>query len=160
MTDKNVTQSSPGTHVPSIKLKGNALKQRLSVLEKKFEESMKELRIEIDTARECIETFCTEVNIPSKSKANNQTEMTKECKRLQECLSKIAKHYADSVTELKAEINSLKLEVTTLRIEEGNNETNSGKGACIDSNSLSFKRNLTSVLESLRPSVTTKRCVK
>jgi viroplasmin and RNaseH domain-containing protein len=164
MTNKNVTQRSPDTskviHVSSPKLKGSALKQRLSVLEKKYEDSMKELHIEIDTVKERIETFCTKVNIPSNSEASDQTEVTKEFKGLQECLSQIAKHYADSVIELRAEINSLKLEVTALGIEEGQNKANPEKGTCGGSSFLSFKRNLTSILEAVEPSIITERYVK
>jgi hypothetical protein len=164
MTTQDAIQSSPGTseviHASSPKLKASALKQRLSVLEKKYEDSMKELRIGIDTVKECIETFCTKVNILSDSEASGQTEVPKEVGTLQECLSQLAKHYTDSVVELKAELNSLKLAVRAFGIEEGQNKTNFEKGACTGISSLSFKRNLTAMLESVGPSNTTERCVK
>lgn len=164
MNTNDVMQSAPGiSEVPnmsSLQLKTGALKQRLSVLQKKFEVSMEELRTEIDTLKERIKTFDTKVNVPSKNKTGDEGYVTEELKALQDCLSQLAKHYTDSVTELKAEISSLKLAVTALGTEEGQTKTNSEKGACAGSNSLSFKRNLTSVLEAVGPSTTAKRYVK
>lgn len=163
MNTNNVMQSASGiSEVPnmsSLKLKTGALKQHLSVLEKKFEDSMEELRTEIDAVKERIETFDTKVNVPSNSKTGDEGYLTEELKALQECLSQLAKHYTDSVTELKAEISCLKLTVTALGTEEGQTKTNSEKGACAGSNSLPFKRNLTSILEAVGPSTTAKRYV-
>jgi phage host-nuclease inhibitor protein Gam len=164
MANKNVTQSSPGTsqiiHVSSPKLKGSALRQRLSVLETKYEDFVKALRMEIDTVKKRVEAFCTKVNIPSNSGASDQGEVTEESKALQDCLSQIAKLYANSVIELKAEISSLKVEVRALGIEEGQNQTDNEKGACTGSSFLTFRRNLISVLEAAGPSITTERYVK
>lgn len=161
MNTKDVMQSALGisdvTNMSSLKLKTGALKQRLSVLEKKFEDSTEELRTEIDTVKERIETFYTKVNVPSNSNTGDEGYVTEEFKALQECLSQLAKHYTDSVTELKAEISSLKLAVGVRGTEEGQTKRNSGKGACAGSNSLSFKRNLTSILEAVGPSTTAKR---
>lgn len=136
------------------KLDTDALKQRLSVLQKRFGDSMEELRTEIDTVQERFETFCTEVNIPSQSKTGDE-----EFRALQECFSQLEKHYRDSVTELRAEISSLKLAVGALGREEEQTKTCSEKGVCTGSNCLSFKRNLTSVLEAVGPSTTAQRCV-
>jgi uncharacterized coiled-coil DUF342 family protein len=121
---------------------------------------MEELRTEIDTVKERIETFYTKVNIPSNSKTSDEGYVTEEIKALQQCLSQLAKHYTDSVTELKAEISSLKVAVRALGTEGGQTKTNSEKGACAGSNSLSFKRNLTSILEAVGPSTTAERYVK
>lgn len=163
MNTNDVMQSAPGTskvpNVSSLKLKTGALKQRLSVLEKKFEDSMKELRTEIDTVKERIETFDTKGNVPSNSKTGYEGYVTEELKALQQCLSQLAKHYTDSVTELRTEISSLKLAVRALGREEGHAKTDSEKGACAGSNSLSFKRNLTSILEAVGSSTTAKRYV-
>ncbi|XP_023706938.1 uncharacterized protein LOC111864133 isoform X3 [Cryptotermes secundus] len=161
MNTTDVMQSAPGiSEVPnmsSLQLKTSALKQRLSVLQKKFEVSMEELRTEIDTFKERIETFDTKVNVRSNNKTGDEGYMTEELKVLQDGLSQLAKHYTDSITELKAEISSLKQAVRELETEEGQTKTNSEEGACAGSNSLSFKRNLTSVLEAVGPSTTAKR---
>jgi uncharacterized coiled-coil DUF342 family protein len=163
MDTQDRTLSPPGTsefmNMSSQRQKGAALKQRLSFLEKKYEDSMKELRTEIDSVKECIETFDTKINISSNSKAQDKATMTEEFRALQECLSQLTKHFTDSITELRAEINSLKLAVTALGLE-GQNKTQSEEGACAGSSSLSFKRNHSLILEAGGPSITTARCVK
>jgi len=161
MSNKDVTQSPPGTagvtFVSSPKLKGTALKQRLSVIEKKFEDSVNDLRREIGAMKERIETFNTKVNILSSSQASDKAEMTEEYETLQECLSQLAKHYTNSIVELKADISNLK---ALLGKEEGQNKTSSEKEACAGSSSLSFKRNLNAILEAAGPSTGTERFVK
>jgi hypothetical protein len=163
MNTKPVMQSAPGisdvTNM-SAKLEADALKQRLSVLQKRFEDSVEELRTEIDTVQGRIETFCTKVNVPSESKTGDEGYVTEEFKALQECFSQLEKHYRDSVTELRAEISGLKIAMGALGREEGQTKTCSEKGAYTGSNCLSFKRNLTSILEADGPSNTAERCVK
>jgi len=161
---QDVTLSPPGTsectNMSSPRLKGRALKQRLSFLEKKYEDSMKELRTEIDTIKESIETFDTKFNIPSNSNAHDKTTVDEEFKALRECLSQLTKNFADSVTELKAEINSLKLAVITQGLEAGQNKAQSDKGACSVSSSLPCKSNLSVILDAVGPSTTSARYVK
>lgn len=161
---QDVTLSPPGTsectNMSSPRLKGRALKQRLLFLEKKYEDSMKELRIEIDRVKESIETFDTKVNIPSNSNAHDKAIVTEEFKALQECLSQLTKNLTDSVTELKAEINSLKLAVITLGLEAGQNMTQSDEGACSASSSQPCKSNHSMILDAVGPSTTSARYVK
>jgi viroplasmin and RNaseH domain-containing protein len=160
MNATNVIESAPSisevTNMSSLTLKRDALKQRLSVLQKRFEDSMKELRTEIDAVGEHIETFYTKVNVPS----GDEEYVTEEFKALQDHFSQLEKHYRDSVTELRAEISNLQLEVRALGTKEGQVKTYSEKGASAGSNAQSFKRNLTSVLEAVGPSTTAERCVK
>jgi septation ring formation regulator EzrA len=162
MDTQDIILSPPGTseftNMSSPRLKGRALKQRLSFLEKKYEDSMKELRTEIDRVKESIEMFDTKVNIPSNSNTHDKATVTEEFKALQECLSQLIKHVTDCVTELKAEINSLKLAVSALGLE-GQDKAQSEE-ACAGSNSLSFKRNHSLILEAVGPATTTARCVK
>ena len=126
MDTEDVTLSLPGTsectNMSSARLKGRALKQRLSFLEKKYEDSMKELRTRIDRIKESIEIFDTNVNTPLNSNAHDKATVTEEFKVLRECLSELTKNFTDSVTELTAEINNLKLEVITLGLEAGQNK--------------------------------------
>ena len=161
---QDVTLITPGTsasiNMSSPRLKGRALKQRLSFLEKKYEDSMKELRTEIDRVKESIETFDTKVNMPSNSNAHDNTTVTEEFKALRECLSQLTKNFTDSVTELKAEINSLKLAVITLGLEEGQNKAQSDKEACSASSSLPCNSNHSLILDTAGPSTTSARYVK
>jgi len=161
---QDVTLSPPGTsectNMSSSRLKGRALKQRLLFLEKKYEDSMKEFRIEIDRVKESIETFDTKFNIPSNSNAHDQATVTEEFKALRECLSQLTKNFTDSVTELKAEINSLKLTVITLGLEAGQNKVHSDEGACSASSSLPNKSKHSMILDAVGPSTTSARYVK
>lgn len=161
---QDVTLSPPGTsectNTSSPRLKGRALKQRVSFLEKKYEDSMKELRTEIDRIKESIETFDTKVNIPSNSNAYDKTTVDEEFKVLRESLSQLTKNLADSVTELKAEINSLKLAVITQGLEAGQNKAQSEKGACSASSSLPCKNNHSVILDAVGPSTSSARYVK
>jgi hypothetical protein len=160
---QDVTLSTPGTsectNMSSPKLKGRALKQRLSFLEKRYEDSMKKLRTEIDRVKESIETFDTKLNNPSNSNAHDKATVTEEFKALQDCLSQLTKNFTDSVTELKAEINSLKLAVITLGLEAGHNKTQSD-GACSAGSSLPCKSNHCLILDAGGPSTTSARYVK
>lgn len=153
---QDVTLSPPGssecTKMSSPRLKGRALKQRLSFLEKKYEDSMKELRTEIDRVKESIEKFDTKFNIPSNSNAHDKATVTEEFKALQECLSQLTKNFTDSVTELKAEINSLKLAVITLGLEAGHNKTQCDEGAYSSGSSLPCKSNHSLRLDAGGPS--------
>jgi len=114
MDTEDVSLSLPGTsectNMSSPKLNGRAMEQRLSILEKKYEDLMKELCTEKDRLKESIETFDTNINIPLNSNAHDKATLTEEFKVLQKCLSELTKNFTDSVTELKAEINSSKLE--------------------------------------------------
>lgn len=163
---QDVTLSPPGAseciNMSSPRLKGRALKQRLSFLEKKYEDSIKELRTEIDSVKESIETFDTKVNIPSNSNAPDKATVTEEFKALRECLSQLTKKFTDSVTELKAEINSLKLTVITLGLEAGQNKAPSDEGACSANSSLPCKSNhsLSLDADAVGPSTTSTRYVK
>jgi hypothetical protein len=155
--------TSEFTNMPSPRLKGRALKQRLSFLEKMYEDSMKELRAEIDTVKESIETFDTNVNIPSNYNAHDKATVTEEFKALQECLSQLIKHVTDCFTELKAEINSLKLAVSAVGLEGQNNtqsQEEEEKEAHAGSSSLSFKRNHALISEAVGSTTTAARCVK
>lgn len=161
---QDVTLSTPGTsectNMSSPRLKGRALKQRMSFLEKRYEDSMKELRTEIDRVKESIETFDTKLNIPSNSNAHDKATVTEEFKALQDCVSQLTKNFTDSVTELKAEINSLKLAVITLGLEAGHNKTQSDEGACSAGSSLPFKSNHSLILDAGGPNTTSARYVK
>lgn len=164
MDIQDVTLSPPGTseftNMSSPRLKGRALKQRLSLLEKKYEDSMKELRTEIDAVKESVEKFNTSVNIPSNSNAHDTATVTEEYKALQERLSQLTKCFTDSVTELKAEINSLKLAVINLGLEAGQNKAQSKEGACVASSSLPCKSNHSLILDAAGPGTTIARYVK
>jgi Protein of unknown function (DUF713). len=163
MDTQGVTLSPPGTSeftASSPILKGRALKQRLSFLEKTYENTMKELRTEIDRVKESVEKFDTKVNIPSISNAHDKTTVTEEFKALQECLSQLTKHFTHSVAELKAEIKSLKLAVSTVGLEAGQNKAQSEKGACAGSSSLPYKSSHSLIVDAVGPSTTSARCVK
>jgi uncharacterized coiled-coil DUF342 family protein len=144
----------------SPRQKGRALKQRVSFLERKYENSMKELRTEIDRVKKAIETFDTKVNIPSNSNAHDKATVTEEFKALRECLSQLTKNFTDSVTEIKAEINSLKLAVVTLGLEAGQNKAQPVEGACSASSSLPCKSNHSLILDAVGPRTTIARYVK
>jgi viroplasmin and RNaseH domain-containing protein len=156
---QDITLSQPGTseftNMSSPKLKGRALKQRLSLLEKMYEDSMKELGAEIDRIKESVETF----NIPSNSNAHDTATVTEEYKALQERLSQFTKHFRNTVTELKVEINSLKLAVSNLGLEAGQNKAQSKEGAYGASSSLPCKTNHSSILDADGPSTTSARYV-
>jgi len=164
MDTEDVNLSLPGTsectNMSSRRLKGRALRQHLSFLEEKYENSMKELRTEIDRIKESIETFDTKVNIPLNSNAHDKSTVNEEFKVLQECFSELTKNFTDSVTELKAEINSLKLAVITLGLEAGQNNAQSDKGVCSASSSLPCKSNHSLILDTVGPSTTSARYVK
>jgi viroplasmin and RNaseH domain-containing protein len=161
---QDITLSQPGTseftNMSSPKLKGRALKQRLSLLEKMYEDSMKELRAEIDRIKESVETFNTSVNIPSNSNAHDPATVTEEYKALQERLSQFTKHFRNTVTELKAEINSLKLAVNNVGLEAGQNKAQSKEGAYVASSSLPCKSNHSLILDADGPSTTSARYVQ
>lgn len=161
MDTEDVNLSLPGTsectNMSSRRLKGRALRQHLSFLEEKYENSMKELRTEIDRIKESIETFDTKVNIPLNSNAHDKSTVNEEFKVLQECFSELTKNFTDSVTELKAEINSLKLAVITLGLEAGQNNAQSDKGVCSASSSLPCKSNHSLILDTVGPSTTSAR---
>lgn len=161
MDTQDVTLStSECTNMSSPRLKGRALKQRLSCLEKKYEDSMKVLRTEIDRVKESIETFESKVNIPSNSNAHDKATVTEEFKALRECLSQLTKNFTDSVTELRAEISSLKLAVITVGLEAGQNKAQSDNGACSASSSLPCKSSHSLILNAVGPSTTSARYVK
>jgi len=160
---RDVTLSPAGTSectkMSSPRLKGRALKQRLSCLEKKYEDLMKELRTEIDKVKESIETFDIKVNVPSNSNTHDKATVTEEFKALRECLSQLSKNFTYSVTELKAEINSLKLAVITLGLEAGPDKAQSDEGACSASSSLPCKSSHSLILDAAAPSTTSARYV-
>ena len=165
MDTEDVTLSLPGTsectNMSSARLKGRALKQRLSFLEKKYEDSMKELRTRIDRIKESIEIFDTNVNTPLNSNAHDKATVTEEFKVLRECLSELTKKFTDSITELEAEINSLELAVNTLGLEAGQNKVQFDKGVCSASRSLPCKSNHSLILDAaVGPSTTSARYVK
>lgn len=113
------TSGLPGVSSPTLKI--NALKQRLNVLEKLYEDSMLEIRLEIDSVKTRIEAISTPT-------------VSEDTESLHKKLSELADKYRNSVTELKNEIASLKQSVQSL-------ETGITCGS--DSSGISsFKRNL------------------
>ncbi|PSN56821.1 hypothetical protein C0J52_02707 [Blattella germanica] len=121
-------------HVSSPKLKANALKQRLSIIEKLYEQSMLEIRIEIDSVKERIESFDAHTNVTCE-----MNEGTENFKSLQESLSKLANSYRNSVEELKKEIGDLRTSIESLESELSQQATSDGSSY---SHMSSFKRNL------------------
>ncbi|XP_069686371.1 uncharacterized protein [Periplaneta americana] len=151
--DLTSTQITKTMNPSSPILKIGSLKQRLELLEKKFDLSMTEIRLEIDTLKDKIGIFSDKAT----SSDSSETKVTEDFKSLREDLSNLAKLYTNSVSVLTCEINNLKEAVKSLGNEREQNKVEVPAEARTTNNALSFKRNLTSLLEAVPVSTTTER---
>ena len=90
---------APTVSSPHLKL--SALKQRVGLIEKLYEESMLKIRLELDSVKERIEAHT----------------VAEDVQPLQHLVSELANHYRDSVTELKTEIESIKQSLQDLELQ-------------------------------------------